>query len=590
MRTANFTFKKICLSALFATATFCNANATTFTAIASGNFTSATTWGGLVPGSLISSDVIIIPAGITVNLDATAVFSGTSSLLVDGTLTSGTSSTALIMTSGALAGAGNIPADSMVLGLTSGLSFTGNLWARNATSLGTNITTAATVKVKNTLRLMAGAMNITAGSLTMYNNSAIVLSGGTLAYSGAGMLYLDSMYSVTYTSASATSGVELQGSGLRDVTVNLAGTVTLSTNLYENGNLTLSSGTLALNGHMLTIGSGGNLITTGSGNISGNTLSDISIMSSGSLTGALTFAGSGGNTIRNLTINMGSGSANVTLGNSLTMTGTLNLQNGRIILGSNNLSINAGGMVTGGTSNSYVVADGTGKLSLNLAAGGTDTFDVGTISHYSPVVIRAASGSASGDVSVNVMGSVYANGTSGSVISSTAALVSSTWYVSSSATAPINYDMYVMWDAAMEVNGFNRSQAYISHYTAGAWDMQATSAATVSGSMYTMSRTGITSLSPFMVADNTFGSSTGVAAAVPGNTDITLYPNPVSGTLHFGTDTYIASARIYNMTGQMVTTEKVQNNQINVDNLPKGLYTIYLSADNFSAHKLFYKD
>ena len=566
--------------------TFSASHATIFTAVASGDFSSATTWGGLIPGSLISSDVIIIPAGINVVLDADAVFSGSSSLMVNGTLVSSGSS-ALAVTSGALSGSGMIDVDSMALGLTTGFSFTGSLYANRFTSLGTNIGTAAAIWVRNNLNLSAGAMNVTDGNITLYNNSMVTLSGGTIMSSGTGMLVLDSVYSVMYTSASATTGVELSGSGLDNVTINLPGTVTMSGDLVVDGDLTLSSGTLALNGHMLTIGAGGNLITTGSGMLAGSTTSDLSVMSGSSLTGMLTFTGTG-NALRNLTLNMGSGSSTASLGSSLTLAGTLNLQNGKLVLGSNSLQINAGGMLTGGAANSYVVADGSGKLIMNLAAGATDTFEVGTASHYSPVVMHANSGSASGDVSVNVAGSVYANGTSGTVLSSTEAMVSNTWHVSSTATSAINYDMWVMWDASMEVNGFDRTNAYISHYTSGAWDSHMTSAATASGSMYAMSRTGITSLSPFMVTDNTFGS-TGITPVVA-NAALTVYPNPVAGTLHIDAAQQVTGASIYNIAGQLVSSVAPVNNTLAVDALPKGLYTIRLSGADFSGTAKFVKE
>jgi len=578
-------FRKLIVTAS-AALTFSASHATIFTAVASGNFSSALTWGGLIPGSLISTDVIIIPSGIDVVLDADAVFSGSSSLMVNGSLVSSGSS-ALVVTSGALSGSGMIDVDSASLGLTSGFSFTGMLYANDLTSTGTDISTAASIWVRHNLHLAAGAMNVTSGSLTLFNNSMITLSGGTIASSGSGSLVLDSVYSVMYTSASATTGAELMGSGLDNVTVNLPGTVTMSGDLTVDGDLTLSSGTLALNGHSLTIGSGGNLITTGSGMLAGSTTSDLSIMSTSSLTGMLTFT-STGNSLNNLTLNMGSGSATASLGTSLMLAGTLNLQNGKLVLGGNDLHINTGGMLMGGSSSSYVVADGSGKLIMNLAASATDTFEVGTGSHYSPVVVHANSGSATGDVSVNVAGSVYANGTSGPVISSTEAMVSNTWHVSSTATAAINYDMWVMWDASMEVNGFDRTHAYISHYTSGSWDMNATAAATTSGSMYAMSRTGITSLSPFMVTDNTFGSSAVTPVAL--STEFNVYPNPAVNTLHIGSDKAVTSASIFNINGQLVSTVAPVNNALSVEMLPKGLYTIKLTGADFNTTAKFVKE
>lgn len=584
MKSMTSIFRKLLVTAC-AALTISSARAAIFTAVASGNFTSSTTWGGLVPGSLISTDVIIIPAGIDVVLDADAVFSGSSSLMVNGSFTSAGSS-ALVVTSGALSGSGTIDVDSMALGLTTGFSFTGSIWTNKFTSTGTSISTAANIWVRNTLALSAGAMDVTAGSITLFNNSTVLRSGGSIMASGTGSLMMDSVYNVVYTSASATTGAELSGSGLNNVTVNLAGNVTMSSDLTMHGDLILSSGTLMLNSHKLTIGADGNIVTTGSGSLAGNTTSDLEIMSAGSITGTLAFGGSG-NALRHLTINMGTGSSTVSLGNTLMLAGNLNLQRGRLVLGANDLHINAGGMLMGGSSSSYVVAGGTGRLVMNLTAGATDTFEVGTASHYSPVVVRANSGSASGDVSVNVAGSVYANGTSGAVLSATEAMVSSTWHVSSTATAAINYDMWVSWDASMEVNGFNRANAYISHYTAGSWDAHAPAAATASGSMYTMSRMGLTSLSPFMVADNTFGT-TGIAP-VASVADVSIYPNPVVNTLHFSSGSFQA-ASIYNAAGQLVQHTAQPGNTLTVDALPAGLYVINLAGANGNVTKTFVKE
>jgi hypothetical protein len=53
------------------------ANATVYTAVASGAFGSALTWGGVIPGAILSSDVVVIPSGINVTLSGVQTFSGT---------------------------------------------------------------------------------------------------------------------------------------------------------------------------------------------------------------------------------------------------------------------------------------------------------------------------------------------------------------------------------------------------------------------------------------------------------------------------------------------------------------------------------
>lgn len=582
MRKLRTTLRSLLLTACAAIAFSNTANATIFTAVASGNFSSALTWGGLIPGSLLSSDVIIIPAGIDVTLDADAVFSGTSSLNVDGTLMS-SGSTALVITSGALSGTGTIDVDSMSLGLTTGFSFTGSVWTDHFTSTGANVGTAANIWVRNSLNLASGSLVMTDGNITLYNNSTVTVSGGSISASGSAVLSLDSAYTVIYTATTASTSAELSGSGLTNVTLNLPGTVTLSQDLTVNGNLSLSSGTLELNGHALTIGTGGNLLVA-SGALAGSTTSDVNIMSTSGLSGALTFTSSG-SSLHNLHLNMGS-SATADLGSSLSISGMLNLESGRLRLGANDLTIATGGMLMGGSSSSYVVADGTGRLMMSLAAGGADTFAVGSSAHFSPIVVVANSGSASGTVGVNVMGNVLSGGTTGTVISSTDAMVSATWHVSSTATTAINYDLWAMWDASMEVNGFDRTHAYISHYTSGAWDASATSAASASGSLYVMHRSGITSLSPFMVTDNTFGS-TGIAPVAANQ--INIYPNPANNVLHINAPLPVSSTYIYDLSGKLIQFTHTPGNVISIENLPQGLYTITLTGADFSVTRRFVK-
>ena len=105
--------------------------------------------------------------------------------------------------------------------------------------------------------------------------------------------------------------------------------------------------------------------------------------------------------------------------------------------------------------------------------------------------------------------------------------------------------MTAMWSAAMELNSFNRNHAYISHYTSGAWDTQTASAAGISGSVYTMSRTGITSFSPFMVADSAANMTTGVSSILAAETTILLYPNSVTNTLHISANSRNLKVQAY---------------------------------------------
>ncbi len=580
-------FRKAGFLTLFAAMFSSTSKAAIYTAVLSGNFNASTTWGGSVPGTLLSSDDIIIPTGVTVILTADQTFTGTSSLTVDGTLTS--SASALIMTGGSLEGTGTITVDSIALGLISGITYTGNITVQKFTSLGAAISTTATVVVGNSLNLLSGVLSLTSGSLTMSNGSTIQVAVGGITVGGTGMLNLTNTYNVSYSGSSVNAGAELSGAGLSNVTVNIPGSISLSSNLNVNGILMLTSGTLTLNNHNLTFGTNGDLAVSGTGNIDATSASNITINATNGLSGNLNFA-SGGSTVNNFTVNMGNVSSMAKLGSNLTVNGLLRLQSGKLNIGSNNLMLAAGGLVSGGTSNSYVVTNGIGSLVMNLVASTTDTFQVGTALHYAPMAITANSSSASGDVSISVIDSVYLNGTSGTVLSATQRLVSATWFVSSTATAAINYNMLAMWNAAMEVNGFDRTQSYISHFTSSAWDVMAfASATTATNGMYAMARTGITSLSPFTVADKN-ADLTSVSTVSAANGGVTIYPNPATGILYFNTSAKVSNVNIYDVTGRLVKSAAISNNNsISVQDISAGFYNVYFSGNGVQSFQKFIK-
>lgn len=565
-------------------------NAAVYTASLSGDFNSSATWGGLAPGSVLSSDVIIIPLGITVNLTNNVYFSGTSSLTVLGMLQTTSSGAGLIMTSGTLSGAGMMKLDTLALGLTSGISYTGNILVKKMTSTGANISSNANIVVSNSLNLSSGILTLASGSLNMGMNSSIWITGGSVVSSGSGLLNFDSTYNVTYLTASTSTGLELNGAGLDSVTVDVssANTVSLSSNVDVKGMLYLKTGMLSLNGYSLSFVSSGNLSTMGTGSITGSSMSNIIVNTSSSLSGAIKFT-SGSNLLNNFTMNTGSSASSAGLGSDLTINGTLMLQSGKLRLGNNNLKLNTGAMISGGTANSYIVTDGNGKVTMNLASSSTDTFEVGTLSNYTPIAVMASSSSVSSDVSVNVSGSVLANGTTGTDLSATQPMVKNTWFVSSTASSGIDFSLMAMWDASMEVNSFNRTQAYVSHYTGGVWDVSTPVSASSSLGMYSITRAGITSLSPFMVSDKD-AKTTSLAEVNKNKNEVKLYPNPVGNTIYLQSASAINAFTIYDVMGKAVRTGMANKNSVSVDDLSSGTYYIQVSnKEGTSATQRFVK-
>lgn len=578
---------------LFATAillTSAQLNAATYTAIVSGAFSSTTTWaGGIVPPLLLQpGDDVIIPSGVTISLDQNLTLASSSSLDVDGALTGG-SGYALMITSGTLSGTGSIDIDSVSASFTSGFNFTGSLTTNAFYSTNANINAAANIIVDNTLYLAGGTITMASGSLNLSNNATIVVDGGTMTLSG-GTANLTNTYHVMYKGASATAGLELSGTGLTNITVNTNSgqQVTLSNDLTINGDLMLTMGALNLNNNNLTIATNGDLAVSGSGTITSSSGSDITINASGGLSGTLRFT-SGGNTVDDFTLNLGSNTASVMVNGDMMISGNLNLQQGRLNMGANKLEVDANATVTGGSANSFVITGTGGTMSLNVNTGSTQTFHIGTNNDYAPIMIKSNSGSASSRFNIGVNADVKTDGTTGGSASATQPLVNATWFVASSATSNVNVDMTTMWSTNMEVNSFNRAKAYISHYTNGNWDADVASAASMSGSMYSMTRTGITTFSPFAVFDENTTLSVDEVAAT---TNISLYPNPATDVINISVqgNNSDMNAEIYNVSGQMVHRAVVQNNSsINISNLPDGMYYIKLNGETANGTQKFIK-
>ncbi|MCW3120985.1 MAG: hypothetical protein JWQ38_477 [Flavipsychrobacter sp.] len=490
-----------------------------------------------------------------------------------GTITGSSTSSLIINTTGSLTGS---------LRFATGGDILNNLTINNGTgstsSLGSDLT------VDGMLTLTAGTLGLNGHTLTIGATGDIASTGsGTLTGSSTSNLIINTTGSLTGNLRFATGG-----NTLHNLTINTGSgsSTTLDGDLTLNGMLGLNAGTLNLNGHNLTMGAGSDIATTGSGSFTGSSLSDLTINSG--LTGTLRFDLTG-NRLRNLTLNTTSTSDVIKLGTALNVYGNLNLITGKIKLGSNSLSLVTGATLTGGNNGSYVITDGSGQLAMNLVAGSADTFEVGTMANYAPMVIIGNTGSASGDVSINVNNGVYSGGTAGSgtSLTTTDRLVNATWYVNSTATTGINYNMIAMWSNSMELNGFDRTDAYISHHTGTMWDIQTGSAATVSGSMNSMLRTGITSLSPFMVHDA--HKPTSIEANTKSAGYVSLYPNPATDVLHFTTNATIENAAIYDMSGKMIANAPVMNNTVSVQALPAGQYFITLTGSDLNTTQKFIK-
>ena len=71
---------------------------------------------------------------------------------------------------------------------------------------------------------------------------------------------------------------------------------------------------------------------------------------------------------------------------------------------------------------------------------------------------------------------------------------------------------------------------------------------------------------------------------------ITMYPNPTSDFLNIKSDQKISKIEIYDMSGKLVQTSKMNNEKVSVSKLPKGNYVIKIQTENGVVNSKFIKN
>lgn len=216
---------------------------------------------------------------------------------------------------------------------------------------------------------------------------------------------------------------------------------------------------------------------------------------SGTAATGITFYGLTLNNVNGLTIAPASGIA--------TTVRYLTLTNGKITLGNYSLNIGTStlsGSITGGNSSNYIITNGTGAL-RQYRIGSTQRtsafYPIGYSStSYTPITL-ATSGTSTGDhFSINVSPTVYTNGTSGSPF--TSYCVDRTWNITEGTAGGSSVTISPQWNGSDELTLFDRSIAYIGHYTGASWSSEVTGSTTGSNP-YTCTSGPITSFSPFAI-------------------------------------------------------------------------------------------
>ena len=218
---------------------------------------------------------------------------------------------------------------------------------------------------------------------------------------------------------------------------NCNGVLTVAGNIVNNGNFTLGDGV----GDDLQVA--GNWTNTGVFNPN-NRLVTFNGSTNQTITGATTFD--------YLTIN---NTANVTLLSNVTNNQTLDFTNGKLILGTNNITIGSLGTVSNATTLKYVVTNGAGQLKRTVA-GASVSFPIGTATNYNPI-------SATNSGTSDVYGFRVVTGVVGAV--DLTYMVNDSWYVSEAVAGGSNIRVVPEWNIGDQGVNFNNTDNFIELHT-----------------------------------------------------------------------------------------------------------------------------
>ena len=224
-----------------------------------------------------------------------------------------------------------------------------------------------------------------------------------------------------------------------NLTLKGSGVKTLEDNVTINGKLSIQgSSTFSLGGHSLTWGNNSSLEYSGSSEqTTGDELNGV------------------GN-VQTIIIN---NSNHVNLNSSETCDDALVLTSGKLKLGPNDLTVSATNGITGGSTSSYIVTNGSG--SLTYTTDGSTVFPCGTSTYYNPVTLTP---SIDETFSINISSS-FSNSPNDAD-----RVVNAEFNINTSGT-PGETDISISWDQAQEAASFqsNDANVQIGHWNGSDW-------------------------------------------------------------------------------------------------------------------------
>ena len=411
-----------------------NNNTTSQITITSGTLAvttgSVTVTGGNNNGSV--SQITVTSGALTVSAGNVAVTAGAG----------GTSTASLAVTTGAInintgtlnvnGGTGGSAVASVLVNSTGSLTVQGNATVTGGTAANRNallsvatglitinggLTLASSFAATSTASITNAAGRITVnGAAGVTNGDTMTVGAGTFRATNAAATYTNSNAAIVANTTVSTGTLNVTGNLTNatgdTLTVSSTGNITVGGTLSNSATITLTTtGTVNANG---TFTNSGTFTNTASGNLNlgGNaTVNGTFNRGTGTVTcngtavqnlsgTALTAAG-----LNNFTMNNTAGVATtgVTLGNDITVNGTLTFTSGKITTGANNVIIATAGTIATPGSTSYVVGNFQKAYAAgNLSYAGAD-FPVGDASNYTPVDVTAGTTTSAGTLTISTL-------------------------------------------------------------------------------------------------------------------------------------------------------------------------------------------
>lgn len=514
---------------------------------ASLNFTGGTAT--FNPGAALAGDGNLNFDGATATINAGSmavdevnIASGT--VTVSSSVAFGNGKT-LNLSGGTLDGSGNVTFNS-----GSAFNWTGG------TNGGSGIMTVNTGAALN----MDGATHNLSDTKTLNNygtwnwiNGLFNFNGGAPVVNNYGTFNIGTDDDVV-TSSGSTGAFNNKPSGIVNKTGSLGSETSFNGTLsFSNaGAVNIHSGRLALN--VSGTHSGAYSVSFGAelGGTAAMPFTGAAFTNNGSVTlPGLSFTGSaaqslaGTGNINTLTVVNANG---VTLGGTQTINSSFSLTSGKITLGDNDLIMGTSATFSGGNATNYLVTDGRGGLQRRVQNNNTNVlFPVGSGSSYMPAAVQLTAAGTTDNFKVRVKPNIYGSydsiGSNPVSTPVTANSVNGTWFIAEGTAGGSTATVTVQWNAADEATGFNRAQSRFGQYASGAWSLDAAKAPS-GANPYTLSRSGLTAVS-FFVVTNQFATTTNNYAAVCSGSTVSVPYNAV-GTFNAGN---VFTAQLSDSTG-----------------------------------------